>query len=75
MSPLGWGVSTSCSGRVACSGWAQARESFILLKGFSAQWGSSQIKRHLYCRVVSAVIKTARGLPWDQGSGKARGEA
>ena len=47
VSPLGWRVSTSCSGRVARSGWAQAWESFILLKGFSAQWGSSQIKRHL----------------------------
>ena len=62
VSPLGWRVSTSCSGRVARSGWAQGWESFILLKGFSAQWGSSQIKRHLYCRVVNAVIKTAHGV-------------
>lgn len=30
-----------------------------LLKAFPAQWGSSQIKRHLYCRVVSAIINTA----------------
>lgn len=28
---------------------------------FSAQWGSSQIKRHLYCRVVSACNKDRAG--------------
>lgn len=37
-------------------------ESFTLLKGFSAQWGSSQIQRHLYCRVVSTVMKTVHGV-------------
>ena len=35
---------------------------FTLLKGFSAQWGSSQIKRHFYCRVVSTVMKTVHGV-------------
>ena len=71
VSPLGWRVSTSCSGRVARSGWAQGWESFILLKGFSAQWGSSQIKRHLYCRVLSAVIKTAHGVfPGTRAAGR-----
>ena len=37
-------------------------ESFTLLKGFSAQGGSSQIKRHFYCRVVSTLMRTVHGV-------------
>lgn len=43
-------------------GWAKRWDAklgntLFLLKEFSAQWGSSQIKRHFYCGVGSAVVK------------------
>lgn len=56
------GLFSSYSVRIVFLGWAKRWDAklgntLFLLKEFSAQWGSSQIKRHFYCGVGSAVVK------------------